>query len=618
MDFLTTCILLLTCRAACGINRDIDYTDKNCNTTLYNEGLYINCLISGSQWWNLTTFRDWTFNMKRNYTINVNLRCIKNGRVNLQKPIKAIGLENLTIQNCYVRDFFTYNFSDAVINLNYSIQGLTMKNCTIDVDIGKINYVLSKEYQDKINAYYPCRLAESIKRYINTGEKYQFINSSKPENVNSRKNKEKAIFERKMCVFKHLQYFEKTANQLTSDRNEKDIAYLMSSSKFPKIQVFNFSRLRLREIPYDLYKNEWWIWFQNLKILDLSFNKMTEIIFKNKKPDNHENNLTVILNNNNITNIKREDLQNIKTFYPNFILLKNNPFQCTCDLVHVMKVLRAEQDQDWAISYRYLMDLNCDLNSTIYNKKLKELKEEDVCRRENAELNGDKTFLNFQLLTFLLGAGFVFLCVLIVLLLVLCRANSKKYCLQENITKSFMSKSSVSSTTLKEYDAFLSYSSSDENWVVNVLCKKLESSPLNFSLCLHYKHFIPGAYVAENIIECVEKSRHTIMVLSNNFLKSEWCIMEFRKAFHQSLMENCHLIILILDEDLDLNNTPDLKHCLKTRTYIRVSESLFWNKLICSLIRTSSKGRRKSLKNGYLRSLSDPSTKGKDKSTFQP
>lgn len=613
---------------AFGFIQAIFYMDKNCNTTNNNGILYHNCLIQENQYWNLTEFRDWTLSMRSNQTVVVNIQCTKNGLINLKRPIKAKGLEKLRITNCDILDALKYNFSNVVINMDYSIKEYTLINCTFLIRPDKRNKSLLKKYRDKINLHYRCRIPESTKRFIETGCKLRAYGSPWIFDKNEIKILEEHIEsltrEREQCTYMNLQYYEKTRNVYSgtflSKANENDISDFMSSSKFPNIEVFNFSRQGLTKIDENLYRNRWWIYLSNLKILDLSFNNMTHIDFQYKKSRIHQTVLTVNLTNNKITNINGKDLQNIKSFYPNFILLQNNPFDCTCDLVRVMQILRLEHKQDWASSYKYLMDLYCtDKNSNNHKKKLNELKEEDLCRD------------NFSYLSLLLVVGSVSFCVVTFLILIPCITKSQIYRRNQNShgtsqiyrrnhnainTLTLQPKSS--STIVKEYDAFISYSSKDENWVVNVLCKRLESSPHNLSLCLHYKHFVPGACIADNIIDSVEKSRRTILVLSNNFLRSEWCILEFRKAFHQSLLENSHLVILILDEDLDFNDIPDLKHCLMTRTYIRVNESLFWDKLIQCLSKASSNRGNKSLQNGYSKNLSNSSTKRKDQSTFLP
>ena len=69
-----------------------------------------------------------------------------------------------------------------------------------------------------------------------------------------------------------------------------------------------------------------------------------------------------------------------------------------------------------------------------------------------------------------------------------------------------------------------------------------------FRLCLHQKDFVPGKTIVDNIVDCIEASRHTIIVLSPRFMKSHWAMEELRQAYRQSLVEKTrHLIVILLE-----------------------------------------------------------------------
>ncbi|XP_046978216.1 toll-like receptor Tollo [Vanessa cardui] len=132
----------------------------------------------------------------------------------------------------------------------------------------------------------------------------------------------------------------------------------------------------------------------------------------------------------------------------------------------------------------------------------------------------------------------------------------------------------------KLYDAFVSYSSKDEAWVTEKLAPVLERGDPPYKLYLHYRDFPVGGYIADNIIQAVESSRRTIMVLSENFIKSEWCRFEFKSAHHQVLRDRRKRLIVVLlgnvpKKDLD----PDIRLYLKTNTCVEWNDKLFWEKL---------------------------------------
>lgn len=129
----------------------------------------------------------------------------------------------------------------------------------------------------------------------------------------------------------------------------------------------------------------------------------------------------------------------------------------------------------------------------------------------------------------------------------------------------------------KLFDAFVSYSSKDEAWVAEVLAPALEP---NYKLCLHYRDFPVGAFLADTIVQAVDSSKRTIMILSENFIKSEWCRFEFKSAHHQVLRDRRRRLIVVLlgqvpHKDLD----PDIRLYLKTNVYLQWGDKLFWEKL---------------------------------------
>ena len=85
------------------------------------------------------------------------------------------------------------------------------------------------------------------------------------------------------------------------------------------------------------------------------------------------------------------------------------------------------------------------------------------------------------------------------------------------------------------YDAFISYSGLDYKWVCFDLLLKLENQNPPYRVCVHDRDFMPGAYNEDNIMEAVQSSRRMSLVLSQNYLKSDWCMLEFSCRPQQSI-----------------------------------------------------------------------------------
>ena len=126
-----------------------------------------------------------------------------------------------------------------------------------------------------------------------------------------------------------------------------------------------------------------------------------------------------------------------------------------------------------------------------------------------------------------------------------------------------------------QYHAYISYNetSADDEWVMNDLQPNIEEGPEPVKLCIKSRDFIPGHSLIESISENIHQSRKTILVLSPNFVDSNWCHHEMEMAKLMLLDENLDVIILVL-----LHNIPDNMMTLSLRQLLCKKEYLKWPK----------------------------------------
>ena len=77
----------------------------------------------------------------------------------------------------------------------------------------------------------------------------------------------------------------------------------------------------------------------------------------------------------------------------------------------------------------------------------------------------------------------------------------------------------------KEFDVFISYSHFDKDFVEDFLVPKLEDESnidMKYQCLLHVRDFEPGRAIMDQINEAVDSSACTIIVLSKNFVESQW------------------------------------------------------------------------------------------------
>ncbi|XP_068438011.1 toll-like receptor 13 isoform X1 [Clinocottus analis] len=137
-----------------------------------------------------------------------------------------------------------------------------------------------------------------------------------------------------------------------------------------------------------------------------------------------------------------------------------------------------------------------------------------------------------------------------------------------------------------QYDAFVSYNTHDEPWVIRELLPKLEEEQ-GWRLCLHHRDFEPGKPIMNNITDAIYGSRKTICVISRRYLESEWCSREIQVASFRLFDEQKDVLILVFLEDIPIAQLSPyyrMRKMLKRRTYLswtRAGEhpELFWEKL---------------------------------------
>ena len=123
-------------------------------------------------------------------------------------------------------------------------------------------------------------------------------------------------------------------------------------------------------------------------------------------------------------------------------------------------------------------------------------------------------------------------------------------------------------STIYDYDAFVSFNVDDIKWIKDYLIVELEQIR-QLRLCIHHRDFMPGIPIEENIVDAIERSRKTILILSANFVKSNWCHFEVQMARNKLIEKGYDIIVPVIIEDFDLNLTSrTLRNILDRNTYL--------------------------------------------------
>ncbi|XP_045893004.1 uncharacterized protein LOC123961558 [Micropterus dolomieu] len=121
------------------------------------------------------------------------------------------------------------------------------------------------------------------------------------------------------------------------------------------------------------------------------------------------------------------------------------------------------------------------------------------------------------------------------------------------------------------YHVFVSYSSTDYQWT-HSLINQLES--WGMQVCFHDRDFTPGRTVWDNMSNCIQESQKVLLVLSKEFVRSRWCLLEANMSLLRDCLERKPIIPVLLERGVSV--PLHLCHL----TYLEGNDPDFMNKLL--------------------------------------
>ncbi|KAK3578923.1 hypothetical protein CHS0354_035552 [Potamilus streckersoni] len=306
-------------------------------------------------------------------------------------------------------------------------------------------------------------------------------------------------------------------------------------------------------------------YFRNVTDLDLSSSSISSI--HDDFLHNFESLSTIQIYDNSLMTLP-EGIQNMNLDNLTSLYLHGNPFKCDC---------HSKWMKSWLQKNRVkIPDLNqvlCQSGQANGKPIITALDSDFVCDGISLSLVLAISLGGFSVFVIIVFGGYCLREPIKVFLI----ANYRCFqCLRRKVA------------TNSPFDIFISYSSFDETYVQTTLIPQLEND--GFRLFTQ-DYFVPGIPITDNILNGIDSSFTTLIVLSNKFLESDWCRYEFEQAYLKVLREKeRHLIILNLDNELNNELIPKtLKIYLKTNNYIKISEKRYLSRILLALPRI--KGR---------------------------
>ena len=89
-----------------------------------------------------------------------------------------------------------------------------------------------------------------------------------------------------------------------------------------------------------------------------------------------------------------------------------------------------------------------------------------------------------------------------------------------------------------EYDAFISCTREGAKWCIKYLIPKLENNKTGLKFCIAQRDFLVGKTIIDNIMDSINKSHKTILLIDQTFIHSKWCNEELLLSHHVSNILN--------------------------------------------------------------------------------
>lgn len=332
------------------------------------------------------------------------------------------------------------------------------------------------------------------------------------------------------CGLSHLQVLKMPGSSF--ENNE----LVNSFTNVTKLQILDISSCKLQHVAFHSFAG-----LLDLRELNISHNKLMDLHLEAFVP--LQALTTLDFQNNQLATMTVKDMETLSSGLK--LDLSRNLFHCFCDYLTFLH---------WAKAHQELF---------LHAEKM-------VCH--SPEHLKDVPLLSFDLSSCHISTMTLSLSVSISLAVALSCILVYKYYIHIYYMVLLHKGSRFPTEHDNIYDAFVIYSSEDQEWVTEQLQETLERGVPRFRLCLYYRDFLPGVSIITNIIkEGFQNSRKVIAVVSSHFLESRWCNFELEIAQSWQLLDSKASLILIVLEGADkavLQRKLGLFRYLRRNTYL--------------------------------------------------
>ena len=369
-----------------------------------------------------------------------------------------------------------------------------------------------------------------------------------------------------------LKYLNLAGNEFWSQ--EEQLARVFQN--LTNLQVLSLQNCGVKRLPIHLFRN-----LVNLRELYLSQNTITSWnpnVFKSLQKL-----VDIRIRDNKISIINETSFMWLKSL--EVLGLSYNPFECSCNNLWFRNWL---QSSNVSLSYKYTYPFpQRDIYTCASPTEEKDLSLFKFTITQN-DCEDNAILLSLELV-----AGLFIGCIICISVVIRYRWYLRYWLY---VMKSKTARyAEITRDDEFAFDAFVCYHEKDLTWVLQYLLPNVEYNG-GFRLCLHHRNWPPGYDIIDNIVQSIEMSRKTILILTNDFAVSNWCQLEAKLAQHKYLDDNRDVIILVMLEQIKIANMNSrLKSLLCTKTYLmwtkdEKGQKLFWKRLRSALRKPEMRG----------------------------
>ncbi len=100
-----------------------------------------------------------------------------------------------------------------------------------------------------------------------------------------------------------------------------------------------------------------------------------------------------------------------------------------------------------------------------------------------------------------------------------------------------------------DFDVFLSFAEEEREFVERTFLLPLRHK--GYSVFWHHEHFVPGYDIGELIYNGIHSCRRIILICTENFARSNFCLLELRYSLERQRVEGTRCIIPVVIEGQD-------------------------------------------------------------------